>query len=161
MDYDIRVAQQTSTHLAVVRRIASLQELPTVVPDACGTVWKFIQASNTPDAGRNVAIYLDDKINLEIGVEVAAPITGDGEVVASSTPSGKVAATTHFGPYNQLHRAHDALRTWCNAGGLQLAGPNWEIYGHWQEEWNDNPDKISTEIYYLLKPHVPTQPAPP
>jgi hypothetical protein len=32
----------------------------------------------------------------------------------------------------------------------QLAGPNWEIYGHWQNEWNKDPSQIRTDVYYLL-----------
>jgi hypothetical protein len=31
-----------------------------------------------------------------------------------------------------------------------LAGPNWEIYGHWKDEWNNDPSKICTEVFYLL-----------
>jgi hypothetical protein len=28
-----------------------------------------------------------------------------------------------------------------------LAGPNWEIYG----DWNDQPDQLRTDVFYLLK----------
>ena len=35
--------------------------------------------------------------------------------------------------------------------GRALAGPNWEIYGHWQEDWNEDPAKIRTEVFYLLE----------
>jgi hypothetical protein len=31
-----------------------------------------------------------------------------------------------------------------------LAGPNWEVYGHWQDEWNSDPSKIRTDVFYLL-----------
>ena len=30
--------------------------------------------------------------------------------------------------------------------GLELAGPRWEIYGHWRED----PAEVETEVYYLL-----------
>src|SRR6516165_7202501 len=46
--------------------------------------------------------------------------------------------------------AHDAIRQWCRANNRQHAGPNWEIYGHWQSEWNTNPSQIRSDIYYLL-----------
>ena len=107
-------------------------------------------AQGVAGAGRHVAVYWDDQINLEVGVELDAPIAGSGEVVGSATPAGLVAATTHHGPYGLLHEAHEAIRLWCDQHGYPLAGPNWEIYGHWQAEWNSDPSKISTDIYYLL-----------
>mgnify|MGYP003299525465 CR=1 FL=1 len=31
-----------------------------------------------------------------------------------------------------------------------VAGPNWEIDDHWQPEWNADPSRIRTDVYYLL-----------
>ncbi len=150
MEYDIRLEQVSSRPLAVVRRRASLQELSKVVPDACGAVWSIVRSQQIPGAGRNVAVYRDDLINLEVGVELDAPFPGYGEVVGSEIPAGFVATTTHYGPYRLLHKAHEAIRLWCEKNGHPLAGPNWEVYGHWKDEWNSDPTKISTDIYYLL-----------
>jgi effector-binding domain-containing protein len=150
MKYDIRLEQVSSRPLAVVRRRAGLQELSKVVPAACGTVWSVVRAQQIPGAGRHVAVYLDAQINLEVGVELEAPFGGHGEVVGSATPAGTVAATTHFGPYGLLHEAHDAIRLWCRNHGHAVAGPNWEIYGHWKDEWNKDPTKITTEVFYLI-----------
>ncbi len=150
MQYDIRLELHSGQPLAVVRRRAGSQELAKIVPDACGTVWSFVRAQKVTGAGRHVAVYLDCQINLEVGVEVAAPVAASGEVVNSATPAGPVAATTHYGPYGQLHEAHKAIRLWCANNGCMPAGPNWEIYGHWKEEWNSDPRKIRTDVYYLL-----------
>jgi effector-binding domain-containing protein len=81
---------------------------------------------------------------------VAAPFPGCGEVVGSATPAGLVAATTHYGPYGQLGAAHEGIRRWCGQNGYTLAGPNWEVYGHWNDEWNRDPTKITTDVFYLL-----------
>jgi hypothetical protein len=152
MEYDIRLEQHSGLPLAVVRRRASLQELATVVPDACGTVWGVVRAQRVPGAGRHVAVYWDGQINLEVGVELDAPFAGHGEVVGSATPAGPVAATTHYGPYSQLHQAHEAIRLWCANNRHRLAGPHWEIYGHWKSEWDSEPAKIRTDVFYLLVP---------
>jgi hypothetical protein len=150
MEYDVRLEQHGSHPLAVVRRCAKSHELSRVVPDACGTVWGVLRAQAVTGLGRHVAVYLDCQINLEVGVEVAAPFAGHGEVVGSATPAGPVATTTHFGPYGQLHGAHDAIHQWCKNNGYTLAGPSWEVYGHWVDEWNSDPSKIRTDVYYLL-----------
>src|SRR3982750_3909877 len=103
MSYDVRVEHVHGRPLAVVRRRAAGHELAKVVPDACGTVWSVIQARKVVGAGRHVALYWDDEVNLEVGVEVDAPIPGYGEVVGSATPDGEVATVMHFGPYDRLH----------------------------------------------------------
>src|SRR5262245_49018813 len=136
MDYDVRLEQLNSRPLAVVRRRARLPELAKVVPDACGTVWNVVRAQQVAGAGRHVALYWDDQINLEVGVGLGSPFAGHGEVVGSAPPAGVVATAVHFGPYGRLHEAHQAIRAWCAKHGHTLAGPNWEIYGHWQDGWN-------------------------
>lgn len=150
MDYVVRLEQLGSHPLAVVRRRATLHELSKVVPDACGTVWDALRSRRATGAGRHVAVYLDDQINLEVGVELDGPFDGAGEVVGSATPSGTIATTTHYGPYGRLHQAHEAVRLWCAENGYTLAGPCWEIYGHWKEEWNGDPSRISTQTHHLL-----------
>src|SRR4029453_15211391 len=135
---------------AVVRRRASWQELSQVVPDACGAVWSVVCAQQIMGAGRHVALYLDGKINLEVGVELETPFAGHGEVVGSATPAGAIPTLTHFGPYARRPEAQQAVRRWCANHGYQPAGPNWEIYGHWTDEWNSDPAKIRTDVFYLL-----------
>jgi effector-binding domain-containing protein len=152
MGYLIRVETiATPIPTAIVRRRAALRDLPKVVPEACGIVWNLAKARHVQGAGRHVALYLDEQINLEVGVEVAAPIGGDEELIASSLPAGRVATTTHFGPYQLLGQAHVAIRDWCAKNGHALAVVNWEVYGHWEDAWNKDPSKIRTDVYYLLK----------
>ena len=151
MNYDIRLEQHGRRPIAVVRRRAAPHELAKVVPDACGTVWNVLRSQKVAGAGRHVAVYLDDQINLEVGVELDAPFAGHGEVVGSATPAGPVATTVHLGPYHKLGEAHKAINRWCADHGYTLAGPCWEVYGHWVDEWNKDPSKIRTDVFYLLK----------
>jgi effector-binding domain-containing protein len=150
MEYNVRLEQHKRHPLAVVRRRASVEELAKIVPEGCGIVWNFVRSQQVAGAGRNVALYLDEVINLEVGVELETPFASSGEVVGSVTPPGLMATTTHYGPYGRLHEAHKAIRLWCEENKYTLAGPNWEIYGHWQDEWNNDPSKIITDIYYLI-----------
>jgi effector-binding domain-containing protein len=150
MEYSVRLEQLSARPLAVVRRRAASHELSKVVPAACGTVWNVIRSQQVAGAGRHVAVYLDCQINLEVGVELDGPFTGHGEVVPSATPAGLVATTTHYGPYHLLHGAHQAILQWCKDNGHVPAGVNWEVYGHWKDEWNSDPAKIRTDVFYLL-----------
>jgi len=145
----VQLQRLDSIPLAVVHRQAAASALSRVVPECCGLVWNVVRAQQTR-AGRHVAIYWDDAIRLDVGVELLGPFTERDEVVRAVTPAGAVASTTHFGPYGSLGAAHGAIREWCKANGYGLAGPNWEIYGHWKPEWDSDPSQIRTDVYYLI-----------
>jgi effector-binding domain-containing protein len=147
--YNVQAQQVDGFPLAVVQRKASLSELSRVVPECCGLVWDAVRTHQVK-AGRNVAIYWDGSIRLEVGVELHGPFVEVGQVVCSATPAGAVAWVTHLGPYGGLGAAHEAVRRWCSANHRRLAGPNWEVHGHWQTDWNTNPSQIRTDVYYQL-----------
>jgi effector-binding domain-containing protein len=146
MTYTVELKQVESQPLAVVKRCANQKDLSTVVPDACGIVWNAVKALGIK-AGRHVAIYWDDQINLEVGVEIDSTFTGSGSVIRSAIPAGLVLTTAHLGPYNRLGDAHGAICDWAGSHHHTLAGPNWEIYGH----WTDDPSQLRTDVFYLLK----------
>jgi effector-binding domain-containing protein len=146
MTYTVELQHVESQPLAVVERRARQTELSKVVPDACGLVWNAVKALGIK-AGRHVAVYRDCQINLEVGVEIDSSFAGSGSVIRSATPAGAVLTTAHFGPYNRLGDAHQAIRDWSARHQQTLAGPNWEIYGH----WTNDPSQLRTDVFYLLK----------
>jgi effector-binding domain-containing protein len=147
----VEILEMPGVPLAVIRRQATASELAALVPECCGIVWQAVKAQKAA-AGRHVAVYWDGSIRLEVGVELLGLFVDDGEVVQSATPAGTVASVTHFGPYGGLGAAHDAVRRWCETQGHRLAGPSWEIYGHWRPEWDTDPSAIRTEVCYLIAP---------
>jgi effector-binding domain-containing protein len=151
MSHTVRLIHADAVPLAVVRRRARRSDLATVVPQSCGIVWDFVRARSLK-AGRNVAVYLNANIDLEVGVEMAGAFEEQEGIVRSSTPPGLVASAIHFGPYQGLAATHDAIRAWCATHGHQLTGPNWEIYGHWQPEWNADSSAIRTDVFYHVVP---------
>jgi effector-binding domain-containing protein len=145
----VQLQRLDSVPLAVIRREVRAAELSRVVPECCGLVWNEVRAQHA-QGGRHVAVYWDGRISLEVGVELRGPFVERHNVVRSATPAGVVAFVTHFGPYGGLGEAHEAIRQWCQANHREPAGPNWEIYGHWLNEWNTDPSRIRTDVYYLL-----------
>ena len=153
MPYSVQLQRFDPVPVAVIRRNARHGELSRVVPECCGLVWNALRAQGVR-GGRHVAIYRDggdSGIQLEVGAEVPVPFTEDGTVVRSVTPGGLVAWTTHLGPYGELGAAHDAVGEWCKRNNHATAGPNWEIYGHWKQEWDSNPSQIRTDVFYLVR----------
>jgi effector-binding domain-containing protein len=145
----VELRQLAGIPLAVIRRQARAAELSRLVPECCGLVWNAVRAQQAK-AGRHVAIYWDETIRLEVGVELLGSFDEQDDVVRSATPAGTVASVVHMGPYSGLGAAHEAIRRWSTATNHRLAGPNWEIYGHWQDEWNTEPSRIRTDVFYLI-----------
>lgn len=111
--------------------------------------WAFLgQHSGLRIDGHNVAIYWDKtgEGSIEVGVQVVSRFEETDEVVCSATPGGRVATTSHFGPYSELCRPHEAVRKWCVEHGHTIAVPYWEVYG----DWDDDPSKLRTDVFYLI-----------
>jgi effector-binding domain-containing protein len=136
----VAAARQRTTFAAISREIRVLLNDP----------WAFVRAQpGLWTDGHNVAIYRDmaNGGSIEVGIQVVRPFEETDLVVCSSTPGGTVARTAHYGPYDQLRAAHEAVTAWCREHGHQTALPFWEIYG----DWDDDPAKVRTDVLYLLK----------
>jgi effector-binding domain-containing protein len=144
---EVRVLPVQPQLIAIVRFRSARERLSSTVPAACGEVWEYFRRAGLPKPGRHVAVYLDGAINVEAGAEVAAPFPENDRVVCSQTPGGLAASVTLFGDYGQLGRAHDAIRSYCASRSHKVAGPNWEVYGH----WTDDPSQLRTDVFYLLE----------
>ncbi|WP_035604844.1 GyrI-like domain-containing protein [Haloferula sp. BvORR071] len=151
MSYTIQLLEADAIPTAVIRERVPASELARFVPAACGEVWTFIKAAGLPKPGRHMALYLDPQGWVEVGAEVGEPFTGNGRVHSSQLPAGRIATTTHFGPYGGLGKAHAAIREWCAQNDRPHAGVCWEIYDHWDASWNTDSSRIRTDVFYLLE----------
>jgi len=114
------------------------------------------RASGVQLDGQNIFVYRDaldepGQLDVEFGVGITAPITTVGNVRPVELPIGEVATTTHRGSYAGLGEAHAAVIAWCRAHSHALAGPRWEVYGHWTDG-----EVPRTDVYYLLLPSAKT-----
>lgn len=150
MNYQTSAATVDPVPTAVIRDRVPAESLSKFVPAACGEVWTFARNAGLPRPGRHTSLYLADSV-VEVGAEVTEPFLGNDRVVLSQLPGGRVATTTHFGPYQRLGEAHAEILRWCTEQGHRRAGVCWEIYGNWEESWNTAPEKIRTDVFHLLE----------
>lgn len=143
------IIQVEAVLTAVVGERVALEDLSRFVPEACGEVWSFIRTSGLPAPGRNLAVYQTDGW-VEAGVEVSGPFAYGERVRLSKLLSGRVVHAVHLGDYRSLGETHRAVRKWCAEQGHRLTGTCWELYGHWQEAWNTDPEGIRTDVFHLL-----------
>ena len=149
MPYHVRIHSAPVRHLAVVRRRLKWSELGSNLLPLLDRVYFQVRAGKIAQSGHNVFVYSDatkDSVTAEVGIEVSGPFEAIDNVVYSSTPFGEVASTLHIGPYTNLGGAYDALAQWCREHNRPLAATYWEVYG----DWNDDPAKLETEVFYLL-----------
>jgi effector-binding domain-containing protein len=158
MQYEVKICEFGPQLLAAARGHANAQNYVDQLFALLDEVWQFLRANpQVKHDGLNVFLYYDENdkdllgtdhaMPIEAGVKVAAPFAGAGNVVCSATPSGTVASVVHIGPYQKLSEAHSAVRNSCKENNHRVAGPNWEIYGH----WSDDPNKLRTDVFFLLK----------
>jgi effector-binding domain-containing protein len=83
---------------------------------------------------------------IDAGVEVFDSCTGRDGVRRVDTPAGETAAAAYYGDYADLAAAYTALEQWCTANGRHPAATRWEVYG----DWDDDPARRRTDVYFLL-----------
>jgi effector-binding domain-containing protein len=149
MQPHIHLVTAPAVFTAVIRASVPRSELSAFIPAACGEVWSFLRDRKI-QGGRHIALYLEGGV-VEVGAEVYERFTGSERVFCSGLPSGQAVSVTHFGPYDELARAHAELRCWSARHGHVLAEVCWEVYGHWEESWNADASKIRTDIFHLLQ----------
>jgi DNA gyrase inhibitor GyrI len=138
----------------VIAQRTSWERFPSLWPELLNEVYAFVRTCpdfEPPDSDQerwqNVILYRDQRPSVEVGVLAPGPFTPAGRVIASALPGGKVATATHRGDYARLGDTHAALHAFIDAGGLEAAGPIWEIYGHWRED----PADLETEVFHLVR----------
>jgi effector-binding domain-containing protein len=158
MRYEVRICDAGPQLLAAARGHGKKHDYVKRLFALLDEVWKFLKANpQVKHLGLNVFLYhgeagkdlfcSDQGLPIEAGVKVSAPFESTGNVVCSATPGGTVATVVHIGPYQKLGEAHAVILDWCKANNHPLAGPNWEAYDH----WNEDPGKLRTDVFYLLK----------
>ena len=138
---------------AVIAQTTTWGEFPRLWGKLLDEVYRFVRGypelatGEREERWQNVMLYKDQRPDVEIGVLVSQPFEPRGRVVPSELPGGEVATAVHRGDYAKLGETHDAVRAAAAGRGRELAGPCWEIYGHWRED----PNELETEVFWLLR----------
>jgi effector-binding domain-containing protein len=146
LHHDVTLLTAEASPTAVVACATTWDEFPSLWGTLLDEVYALVRAGGVEQTGHNVMLYRDDVPHVEVGVQVAGPFPPAGRVVPSELPAGRVIATVHRGPYDQLDAAHTAIHRWAAAHGHGLTRVRWEIYG----DWSDDPQALETEVRYLV-----------
>ena len=64
MPYHVELKTVAAQMIAAIRIRSAIEHLPRDIPPACGEVWEFVKANRIAGAGKLVAIYWDNEMNL-------------------------------------------------------------------------------------------------
>jgi effector-binding domain-containing protein len=152
-DYTIALGTVEPRMIAAVHARVPIALVPSTFRRYLDQVYAAARSGAVQLDGQNVFVYRvtpdrPSEVDVAFGVGVTAPFVTAGAVEPTSLPVGEAATTTHWGSYARLGAAHDAVKSWCRAHGRRLAGPRWEVYGH----WTDDEARLRTDVFYLLEP---------
>jgi hypothetical protein len=146
----VREVDVAPRSVAAVRVEVPVGRVPEYFGKALDQVYAVGRTGALVLDGQNIFIYHPKSpglLTVDFAVGTAAPFEPIGAVQWRQTPAGRVVTTTHVGDYGGLRAAHAAVQQWCRDRNCTLAGPSWEVYGH----WDPDPAKLRTEIYCLLR----------
>jgi effector-binding domain-containing protein len=116
-----------------IRTQVSLEEFASVIDKTFPEVFAWLEKQNVAPAGapfiRYHIINMTDKLDVEMGVPVAATMSGDGRVSAGVLPAGRYATLVYTGPYDGLMEANRVLIDWAKEKGI--------AWDRWDDENGD------------------------
>ncbi|MDZ4760729.1 MAG: GyrI-like domain-containing protein [Alphaproteobacteria bacterium] len=157
MTQDVSLQRVSPRTLAAVRASVPAGSVGAAFGPPLDKVWAFLRRNEgLRTDGHNVFLYHHEpelaqtstRSLIDFGVEVTRAFEGEGDVACVETPGGEAAVAVHRGPYLGMKTAHDAIHRWCAENGRGIGAFSWEIYS----DWNEDPARLETTIFYLLRP---------
>jgi DNA-binding transcriptional MerR regulator len=111
------------------------------------------------ESGQSLVLWYDTEFK-ERDVDGAAAfilrcrVPDSGRMHVHELPATMVAAAVHYGSYNTISKAHEAVLKWIEANGYRIVGPDREIYLYNSHPINHDDPSYVTEIQYPVEKAV-------
>lgn len=148
LDIQLKDVKKQST--LIIKTKAKKAEIGIALGKVYPKVFAFLNANKIAPSAP-IALYTTadgENFEIEAGVVVPDGTKGEGEIVASELPAGKVAATIHTGPYENLPKTYAAVMEWLKTKEQKMAGPAWEVYV--SDPGKTKPEELKTEVNVLV-----------
>ncbi len=134
MSMNLEIVDRPAQPYVAVRRTITMQtfaEIADRLPGLFGWLAERGVAPAGPPFFRYLVIDMERELDVEAGVPGAAPVDGDGEVLAGELPAGRYATTTHTGHPDQLIAVTGAFLDEAAARGLTFDATETERGTRW------------------------------
>jgi effector-binding domain-containing protein len=159
-----RLEQRAQQPYVGIRSSITMSQIGTVLPPLIGELFAWLGQRQATPVGppffRYRVIDMSGHLEIDVGVPVAAVLSGDQRVIVDTLPAGAYATAIYTGNPAQLADANAALQKWGSGNGIKWRavqldrGTEWasrlEIYLTDPAKQPD-PSKWQTEIAYLTE----------
>ena len=152
--YDVAEIKWPEKTFIAKRGTISFDSLPAFFAESYGAIYGFIQRHGLHSKGMPCAIYYSiDEHKKETELAAAVPVEGGVSETAEfekiTIPSSRVATTTHYGSYENMHPAYRALEKYLYDHGLKKELIVEEYFSDPKIEVD--PAKWKTNIFFVVK----------
>jgi effector-binding domain-containing protein len=116
-----RITQRAEQPYSAIKGVVTMRTI-SAIADRLPEVFGWLGARGVEPAGapffRYNRIDMDTTLEIEAGVPLAAPVTGQGDVLAGVLPAGRYAVLAHTGHPDDLRAVTARLLDWAAAEGL-------------------------------------------
>jgi effector-binding domain-containing protein len=157
------IVDRPSAPYAAIKVVVTMDQLGTVVPPLNAEVFRWLAARQITPAGppfwKYNLIDMQRGLEIEAGVTVAEPVSGDERVLGGVLPAGRYATMRHAGHPSTLMAATASLLEWAAAHSLmwdKADTPQGERWGGRVEFYLTDPQEESdmnnwvTELAFRL-----------
>jgi effector-binding domain-containing protein len=162
MTHEPQIQERAAQDYAAIPMTVTMDGLPAAVDEGFPELFGWLGGQGIAPAGppfiRYRVIDMAAKMQIELAVPVAAPVTGSGRVQPGSLPAGRYAVLRHTGPYDGLIASNAALQDWAQRHGIQFdawdtpEGSAWRSRAeHYLTDPRTEPDpaRWETDVAYL------------
>jgi AraC family transcriptional regulator len=131
MSYEISEKELAPQLALTHRRKVTMPTIAEGVGAGFGVLMEHAAKTGAQWAGPPFILYPEDcggEYEIVICMPVVPGATGGEGVELEEIPGGRVATTTHVGPYREVGNAYTALQKWMTDNGCRPAGMPREVY---------------------------------
>jgi AraC-like DNA-binding protein/effector-binding domain-containing protein len=137
----------------VIRSRIPRTDIAATIGQSLGRIVPYAMGAGGALAGQPFARYPEygpGMVTIEVGMPLATPLAGQGEIEAFTLPGGSAAVAVHGGTYELLPDSYIALEQWIAQQNRKPDGAPWEVYVTDPAEHPD-PANWRTEIFQPLR----------
>jgi effector-binding domain-containing protein len=142
-----------------IRETIRTEQLGETMGERLQALQAYLRQSGAQPAGPPFVRYhtfSETETDMEVGVPVVGPASGEGQIAAGELPSGPAAVTVHLGAHDKLGEAYGRIAAWVEENHRESAGPAREVY-YWIDLSQDldpsgwDPSTWRTELIQPIK----------
>lgn len=152
MAYEIKLVTLQDQPVLVVTDTLPAENLPEFFARAYSSIMAYLAQIGEQPAGMPFCAYYNldmSALDVSAGFPVAKTLPDKEEIQSQVIPGGDFITTIHYGAYDSVSPAYDALVQWAKANNREVTGAAYEYYLN--DPSNDPSIIPETEIRLPLK----------